>query len=58
MKTVILRVEDYLYEFYRKIGESAGGMETERVMEDALFRLAGGLSVQAAKEKEEKNKRG
>ena len=58
MKTVILRVEDYLYEFYRKIGESAGGMETERVMEDALFRLAGGLSVQAAREKEEKNKRG
>jgi len=57
MKTVILRVEDYLYEFYRKIGENAGGMETERVMEDALFRLAGGLSVQAAKEKKEKKER-
>ena len=55
MKKVTLQVEDYLYEFYRKVGESAGGLSAEKVMADALFRLAGGLSLKAEREKKENN---
>ena len=50
MKTVTLEVEDYLYEYYQKIGKSAGGLSAEKVMADALFRLAGGLSLRAMQE--------
>lgn len=45
MRTVKIEIEDYLYEFYRKVGERAGGLPPEKVIEDALFRLAGGLSL-------------
>lgn len=37
MKKVMLRVDDYLYEFYKKVGESSGGLQPEQVMADALF---------------------
>ncbi len=46
-------VEDYLYEFYRKVGKQAG-FKTEKVMSDTLFKLAGGLSVKALREQERK----
>lgn len=49
MKKVTITVEDYLYEFYRRVGQSAGGLPPERVMADALFRLAGELSAGAAR---------
>lgn len=45
MKRVTIEVEDYLYEFYRKVGETVGNLAVETVMADALFRLAGELSV-------------
>ena len=51
MKKVELQLEDYLYEFYKKIGENAGGRTPEQVMSDALLRLAGGLSLKVLKEK-------
>ena len=44
-KTV--QVEDYLYDFYRKVGQQAGGIAVEKVMTDALFKLAGELSLHA-----------
>ena len=44
-KTV--QVEDYLYDFYRKVGQQAGGIAVEKVMADALFKLAGELSLHA-----------
>lgn len=53
MKQVKLQIEDYLYEFFRKVGERAGGLPPERVMADALFRLAGELSLKLGQEKAE-----
>ena len=47
MKQVTIAVEDYLYEFYRKVGQSAGGLSTEQVMSDALLKLADELSLDA-----------
>lgn len=44
-KTV--QVEDYLYDFYRKVGQQAGGIAVEKVMADELFKLAGELSLHA-----------
>lgn len=44
MKQVTIAVE---YEFYRKVGQSAGGLSTEQVMSDALLKLAGELSLDA-----------
>ena len=40
MKTVELKVEDYLYTFYEKVAARAG-RTTEQVKADALFRFAG-----------------
>ena len=51
MKTVKIEVDDLVYEFYSKVGQQAG-LPVERVMYDALFRMAGELSVNALKEKE------
>ena len=53
MKTVKveLEVDDLIYEFYQKVGQQAG-LPVERVMYDALFKLAGELSVNAIREKE------
>ena len=47
MKKVTVQVEDYLYEFYRKVGQQAGGIPVEQVMADVLFKLAGELSLNA-----------
>ena len=47
MKKVTVQVEDYLYDFYRKVGQKAGGIAVEKVMADALFKLAGELSLHA-----------
>ena len=44
-KTV--QVEDYLYDFYRKVWQQAGGIAVEKVMADELFKLAGELSLHA-----------
>ncbi|HNW04336.1 MAG TPA: hypothetical protein PLP20_03930 [Oscillospiraceae bacterium] len=51
MKKVTIAVDDFLYQFYEKIGERAGGIKPERVMADALLKLAGELSVSAIYEK-------
>lgn len=47
MKEVTICVEEALYAFYAKIGRQAGGIPAEQVMADALFKLAGELSLQA-----------
>ena len=39
MKMVTIRMEDFLYDFYEKVGR--------QVMADALFKLAGELSLHA-----------
>ena len=57
MKEIKLQVEDYVYEFYKNIGICAGGKSTEQVMTDALFRLAGEMSMNAINEKEKQKKR-
>ena len=44
---VTITIEDYLYRFYKQIGQNAGGISTEQVMADALFKLAGELSLEA-----------
>ena len=54
MKRVEILVEESLYEFYRKVGLSAGGLPPEKVMADALFKLAGELSLQALHQKAQK----
>lgn len=54
IKKVTITIEDYLYEFYQKIGKTAGGLSPERVMADALFKLAGDLSLNALNQKNEK----
>ena len=53
MKTVKveLEVDDLIYEFYQKMGQQAGH-PVERVMYDALFKLAGELSLNATQKKE------
>ena len=55
MKTVSLDIDDYLYEFYRTVGANAGGIKPEKVMADALFKLAGELSLNALDKKQAKN---
>lgn len=47
MKTVMIAIDDYLYEFYRKVGINAGGIKPEQVMADDLFKLAEELSLNA-----------
>lgn len=47
MEKVTITVDSAVYEFYRKVGLSAGGLPPEQVMADALFKLAGELSLQA-----------
>lgn len=45
MKKVTLIIDDYLYEFYKKVGENSDGIKPEKVMADALFKFAGEMSV-------------
>lgn len=51
MKKAELMLDDYLYEFYRKIGAQVG-KTAEEVMSDALFRFAGESSLRAIDKKE------
>ena len=53
MKTVKIEVDDLIYEFYQKVGQQAG-IPVGQVMFDALFRLAGELSLSAIQKKEGK----
>ena len=46
MKMVTIRMEDFLYDFYKKVGRQAN-LPPEQVMADALFKLAGELSLHA-----------
>lgn len=50
MKRVIITVEDGVYNFYRKVGENVG-VAPDKVMADALFKLAGELSLNAIHKK-------
>lgn len=47
MKKVTLFVPEYLFVFCEKVGKTAGGLSPEKVMSDALFKLAGELSLNA-----------
>ena len=51
MKKITIKVPDYLFTFYEKVGEQAGGIPVEKVMADALFKLAGELSLNAIHKK-------
>ena len=44
MKTVQVEVDNLVYEFYQKVSQQAG-IPIEQVMSNALFRMAGELSV-------------
>lgn len=46
MKKVTIEIEDYLYEFYKKVGNGAG-RTAEQVISDMLFRFAGESSLRA-----------
>ena len=43
MKQITLTMEESLYNFYKKVGQQAGGLSPEKVMSDALFKLAGAM---------------
>lgn len=47
---VTLEIEDFLFDFYRKIGANIE-KTPEQVMADALFRLAGELSAEIIRKK-------
>jgi len=47
LKKITIMMEDYLYTFYKKIGESAGGLKAEQVIADTLYKFAGELCVNA-----------
>ena len=55
MKKVGIEMEDYLYEFYKKVGSGAG-RTAEQVMRDVLFRFAGESSL-GAMDKRQKQRR-
>ena len=38
MKKLTIEVPDYIFTFYKKVGEQAGGITVEKVMSDALFK--------------------
>ena len=47
---VTIEIETLLYDFYRQIGTNVG-KTPEQVMADALFRLAGEMSMEAIAKK-------
>ena len=53
MKEVTIQIPDYVYEFYCKVGQQAG-RPVEQVLSDALFKLAGELSLEAMHKKKSK----
>lgn len=50
-KQVTLLVDKAAYALYARVGQAAGGLSPEQVMADALFKLAGELSLQALNKK-------
>ena len=58
MKVVTICVENALYEFYHRVGQQAGGLPPEQVMADALFKLAGELSLHALHDAKREKERG
>ena len=55
MKTVKIKIDDLIYEFYQTVGQQAG-FPTEQVMSDVLFKFAGEMADEMQK-KEGKIKR-
>ena len=51
VKKITIKVPDYLFAFYERAGKQAGGIPAEKVMSDALFKLAGELSLNAIHKK-------
>lgn len=51
MKEITIHIPDYLYMFYRKIGQQTN-LPVEQVISDTLFKLAGELSLNALHKKE------
>ena len=47
MKQISLTMEESLYNFYKKVGQQAVGLSPEKVMSDAVFKLAGELALNA-----------
>ena len=47
METVELQIPSHVYEFYARVGINAGGLPPEQVMQDALFKLAAELALEA-----------
>ena len=47
LKKVTLKIPDYVFAFYAEVGNKAGSLPAEKVMADALFELAGELSLNA-----------
>ena len=47
MKKLTIAVPDYVFTFYEKVGKQAGDIPVDKVMADALFKLAGELSLNA-----------
>lgn len=54
MKQLTITIDDFLYDFYRKIGNNVG-KTPEKTIEDALFRLAGELAMEAISKKRSKH---
>ena len=50
MKQLTITIDDFLYDFYQKIGNNVG-KTPEKIIEDALLRLAGELSMEAISKK-------
>lgn len=46
MESIILLLDDVTLRFYRRVAEAAG-LPVESVLTDALFKLAGELSLEA-----------
>ena len=51
VKKITIKVPDYLFAFYERVGKQAGGIPAEKVISDALFKLAGELSLNAIHKK-------
>ena len=54
MMQVTIPLDPAVFCFYRRVA-AAAGLPLEQVLSDALFRLAGELSLQAAKQSAEHN---
>lgn len=50
MRRIEIVIDDYLYQFYEKIGENVG-IQTEQVISDCLLKFAGSLSESLMKDK-------